>query len=50
MEAHPMTCPWADCWCKAWPPVRVIPSTGQAYTVEALPFVGEPWLFRYVYL
>lgn len=28
---------------------RLIPSTGQYYSIEALPYVGEPWLFRYVY-
>jgi hypothetical protein len=22
---------------------------GSRYSVEALPFVGEPWLFRYTY-
>ena len=30
--------------------VRWIPSTETHYTVEALPFTGEPWLFRYVYI
>lgn len=42
-------CCWSDCWCRAWPPVRLVISTGQTYTVEALPWVGEPWLFRYRY-
>lgn len=43
-----MTCDSASCFC-AWPPVRTIASTGQRYTVQALPFVGEPWMFRYLY-
>lgn len=43
------TCRMSDCWCKAWPIIRLIHSTGVRYTVEALPHVGEPWLFRYRY-
>jgi hypothetical protein len=31
---------------KLW---RQITSTGAWYTVEALPFVGEPWLYMYRY-
>lgn len=42
-------CDSPRCFC-SWPPVRRIWSTGQSYTVQALPYVGEPWLFRYVYL
>lgn len=41
---------WLDCWCRAWPPVRRVDSLGCFYSMEALPYVGEPWLFRYVYL
>lgn len=37
------------CWC-SWPPVRVIPSTGQTYTVEELPSEGETRVFAYKYL
>jgi hypothetical protein len=44
-----MTCPWSDCWCKAWPPKRQVFSTGQPYAIEALPHLGEPWIFRYRY-
>jgi hypothetical protein len=29
-----VSCPWADCWCKRRE--RLIPSTGQTYTVEEL--------------
>lgn len=43
-----MTCRYLDCRCRAG--FRLIASTGQWYTVEALPYVGEPWLFRYLYL
>lgn len=39
-------CPWADCWCRTWPPLRLIPSTGAFYTIEEV----EPGLYRYVYL
>ena len=42
-------CPWADCWCRRWPPLRMVVSAGLFYDVEALPHLGEPWLFRYVY-
>ena len=45
-----MVCRWSDCWCRTWPPVRRVLSTGAYYTVESLPFVGEPWLFRYAYM
>jgi hypothetical protein len=35
----------------SWPTPREIPSIpGVAYTVEACPFVGHPWLFFYRYL
>lgn len=39
---------YAEPACRSWPPVRLILSTGQWYTVQALPYVGEPWLFRYL--
>lgn len=42
-------CTSPDCFC-AWPAVRTIHSTGQTYSVQALPYVGAAWLFRYVYL
>lgn len=45
-----MRCPWSDCWCREWPPVRLVHSTGARYTVQDLPHLGEPWLFRYLYL
>lgn len=44
-----VTCNASTCWCSS-PPVRRIPSTGQQYTVQALPWAGEPFLFRYLYL
>ncbi len=44
-----MLCDSPHCWCRRWWE-RWIPSTGQTYTVEALPYVGEPWLFRYRYM
>jgi len=40
-------CSAKTCWCHAFPPVRLIPSMGQTYTIEAAPYVGEPWLFWY---
>lgn len=45
-----MTCSWLDCWCRVWPPVRVIQSTGVRYTVEELAPEGRVRVFRYVYL
>ena len=45
-----VTCPWADCWCKAWPMIRLIPSIGVRYTVEELEPEGRVRRFRYVYL
>lgn len=42
-------CRYSDCWCRAWPPERLVLSTHQLYTIEAAPYVGEPWLFWYVY-
>ena len=45
-----MTCPWLDCWCRAWPPERLIHSTGQRYTVEELEPEGAARVFRYRYL
>ena len=43
-------CCWADCWCRAFPPVRRIFSTGQRYTMEELPAEGRFRVFRYAYL
>jgi hypothetical protein len=50
-----MSCRWADCWCKR--SERLIPSTGQRYTVEELPSEGavrvmstDVRVFRYVWL
>ena len=42
-------CRWADCWCKAWPPVRLIVSTGDYYTVEEIEPEGAVRRFRYAY-
>ena len=42
-------CSAAACWCRRWPPVRLILSTGQTYTVEELPGDGAARVFRYVY-
>jgi hypothetical protein len=39
-------CPWSDCWCRAWPPERVVMSTGERYTIEEL----EPGVYQYRYL
>lgn len=39
------SCPWSDCWCKAWPPQRVVASTGERYTMVEV----EPGLFSYHY-
>jgi hypothetical protein len=40
------TCPWADCWCRQWPPLRYIQSLDLYYTM------GEkaPGLYHYDYL
>ena len=37
-----LSCPCRSGW-------RQVASTGEWWTVEALPYVGEPWLFRYRY-
>jgi len=42
-------CPWSDCWCRAWPIVRLVRST-DTYTVEELPGDGTVRVFRYRYL
>lgn len=42
-------CRWSDCWCRAWPPMRLLPSTGQTYTVEEIRAEGRSRWFRYVY-
>ena len=39
-------CPWTDCWCRTWPPERLVVSTGERYTLEEL----EPGVFQYQYL
>jgi hypothetical protein len=31
-----MTCRWSDCWCRRWPPLRQVLSTGVFYTVVEL--------------
>jgi hypothetical protein len=43
-------CSEPGCWCHELPAVRTIPSTGERYTVQALPWAGVPWLYRYLYL
>ena len=44
-----MSCDSPNCWC-SWPPVRVVMSTGQRYTVQELPMDGTKRVFRYFYL
>lgn len=37
------------CWC-SWPPVRLIMSTGERYTMDELPAEEGRRVFRYLYL
>lgn len=48
-KAREGNCDRTSCWCYR-PNERWIPSMGITYDVLALPFVGEPWLFQYVYI
>jgi hypothetical protein len=42
-------CRWTDCWCKVWPPVRMIHSLGITYTFEEMEPDGAARVFRLVY-
>ena len=42
-------CPWADCWCKRWPPVRLILSTGVFYTWSEMAQDGRFRVFEILY-
>lgn len=49
-QAFPETCSGKACWCGEWPMVRLIPSTGQRYTVEELAPEPPYRVFRYRYM
>jgi hypothetical protein len=42
-------CQWADCWCRAWPPVRWIPSSGMFYGMIEREPKGKYRVFEYRY-